>query len=222
MPHRITDRFTHNGLGVIGKRRYSTVTMIGSLLMLVALWLMLTRTRIGLVIQAALTHPETVEALGHNVPRVMMLVFGGGTALAALAVGPGGSAGAVLAGGSCLLHAAARTASRMISAFTPRAPAPLPARSATPHTTAAAALHQQLQLVLAEEPLNRPRRIRRVVPQPVLVTVGIENQRTLTELLLKAVGVQLGLLLAVVYMIMAGLIVLLFKWLESRVPSRTA
>ena len=30
------------------------------------------------------------------------------------------------------------------------------------------------------------------------------------------------LLLAVVYMVMAGLIVLLFKWLESRVPSRTA
>ena len=30
------------------------------------------------------------------------------------------------------------------------------------------------------------------------------------------------LLLAVVYMIMAGMIVLLFKWLESRVPSRTA
>ena len=30
------------------------------------------------------------------------------------------------------------------------------------------------------------------------------------------------LLLAVVYMIMAGMIVLLFRWLESRVPSRTA
>ncbi|MBC7675511.1 MAG: ABC transporter permease, partial [Rhodoferax sp.] len=30
------------------------------------------------------------------------------------------------------------------------------------------------------------------------------------------------LLLAVVYMIMAGLIVLLFRWLERRVPSRTA
>ena len=28
--------------------------------------------------------------------------------------------------------------------------------------------------------------------------------------------------LAVVYMIMTGMIVLLFKWLESRVPSRTA
>jgi len=56
-----------------------------AMLMLVAVWLLLTRTRIGLVIQAALTHPEAVEALGHNVPRVFMLVFGGGTALAALA-----------------------------------------------------------------------------------------------------------------------------------------
>jgi branched-chain amino acid transport system permease protein len=53
--------------------------------MLLAVWAVLTRTRIGLVIQAALTHPDAVEALGHNVPRVFMLVFGGGTALAALA-----------------------------------------------------------------------------------------------------------------------------------------
>ena len=62
------------------------VFMMGvALLMLLALWLLLTRTRIGLVIQAALTHPEMVEALGHNVPRVFMLVFGSGCALAALA-----------------------------------------------------------------------------------------------------------------------------------------
>ena len=56
-----------------------------AVLMLVAIWLLLTRTRIGLVIQAALTHPEMVESLGHNVPRVFMGVFGGGTALAGLA-----------------------------------------------------------------------------------------------------------------------------------------
>ena len=56
--------------------------MLVALLMLLAIWLLLTRTRIGLVIQAALTHPEMVEALGHNVPRVFMLVFGGGCALA--------------------------------------------------------------------------------------------------------------------------------------------
>ena len=65
--------------------------MVVALLMLVAMWLLLTRTRIGLVIQAALTHPEMVEALGHNVPRVFMLVFGGGTALAGLAGVIGGS-----------------------------------------------------------------------------------------------------------------------------------
>lgn len=59
--------------------------MLVALGMLVALWLLLTRTRVGLVIQAALTHPEMVEALGHNVPRVFMLVFGSGCALAALA-----------------------------------------------------------------------------------------------------------------------------------------
>ena len=46
---------------------------------------------VGLVIQAALTHPEAVESLGHNVPRVFMLVFGVGTGLAALAGVIGGS-----------------------------------------------------------------------------------------------------------------------------------
>ncbi len=54
--------------------------MLVALLMLLSVWLVLTRTRIGLVIQAALKQPEMVEALGHNVPRVFMLVFGGGCA----------------------------------------------------------------------------------------------------------------------------------------------
>lgn len=63
-----------------------------ALLMLVAIWLLLKKTRIGLVIQAALSHPETVEALGHNVPRVFMMVFGGGAALAGLAGVIGGNA----------------------------------------------------------------------------------------------------------------------------------
>jgi branched-chain amino acid transport system permease protein len=65
--------------------------MLVAIVMLVSLWLLITRTRIGMVIQAALTHPETVEALGHNVPRVFMLVFGAGTALAGLAGVIGGS-----------------------------------------------------------------------------------------------------------------------------------
>ncbi|MCK6426413.1 MAG: branched-chain amino acid ABC transporter permease [Burkholderiaceae bacterium] len=61
-----------------------------ALAMLLGLWLLLTRTRIGLVIQAALSHPEMVEALGHNVPRVFMLVFGAGCAMAGLAGVVGG------------------------------------------------------------------------------------------------------------------------------------
>ncbi|MFC5523412.1 branched-chain amino acid ABC transporter permease [Polaromonas jejuensis] len=65
--------------------------MLISVVMLVSIWLLLTRTRIGLVIQAALTHPEAVESLGHNVPRVFMLVFGGGAALAGLAGVIGGN-----------------------------------------------------------------------------------------------------------------------------------
>nr|HPL78652.1 branched-chain amino acid ABC transporter permease [Burkholderiaceae bacterium] len=65
--------------------------MLVALVMLVSVWLLLTRTRIGLVIQAALTHPEAVESLGHNVPAVFMMVFGAGAALAGLAGVIGGS-----------------------------------------------------------------------------------------------------------------------------------
>src|SRR5690606_12638312 len=71
---------------------YRAFMMLVAVLMLIAVWLMLTRTRIGLVIQASLTHPDTAEALGHNVPRVFMLTFGGGTALAGLAGVIGGNA----------------------------------------------------------------------------------------------------------------------------------
>jgi len=71
---------------------YRGFMMLVAALMLFAIWLMLTRTRVGLVIQAALSHPQMVEALGHNVPRVFMLTFGGGTALAGLAGVIGGNA----------------------------------------------------------------------------------------------------------------------------------
>jgi len=54
-------------------------------LMVISLWWVLTKTRAGLIIQAALTHPQTVETLGHNVPRIFMLVFAMGTGLAGLA-----------------------------------------------------------------------------------------------------------------------------------------
>ncbi len=71
--------------------RSRSFIMLVAMVMLVSVWLLLTRTRVGLVIQAALKNPEMVEALGHNVPRVFMLVFGGGCALAGLAGVVGGN-----------------------------------------------------------------------------------------------------------------------------------
>ena len=59
--------------------------MLTAMLMVISLWWVLTKTRAGLIIQAALTHPQTVETLGHNVPRIFMLVFAMGTGLAGLA-----------------------------------------------------------------------------------------------------------------------------------------
>ncbi|NRR30270.1 branched-chain amino acid ABC transporter permease [Oxalobacteraceae bacterium] len=71
---------------------YRGFMMLVALSMLAAIYLVLTRSRVGLVIQAALTHPEAAEALGHNVPRIFMWVFGGGSALAGLAGVIGGNA----------------------------------------------------------------------------------------------------------------------------------
>jgi branched-chain amino acid transport system permease protein len=72
--------------------QYRLFMMAVAVGMLGALWLGFAHTRTGLVIQAALTHPQQVEALGHNVPRVFMLVFGTGSALAGLAGVVGGNA----------------------------------------------------------------------------------------------------------------------------------
>ena len=71
---------------------YRVFMMSVSIGMLFGLYWLLTRTRIGMIIQASLSHPSMVEALGHNVPRVFMLVFGGGCALAGLAGVIGGNA----------------------------------------------------------------------------------------------------------------------------------
>ncbi|MBA1147731.1 branched-chain amino acid ABC transporter permease [Ectothiorhodospiraceae bacterium WFHF3C12] len=56
-----------------------------ALAMFLVLALLLTRTRIGMVVRAAERLPETARALGHNVPAVFLGVFGTGAALAGLA-----------------------------------------------------------------------------------------------------------------------------------------
>lgn len=53
--------------------------------MFVVIYLLLTRTRVGIVVRSAIYKPHMAEALGHNVPLVFMSVFGVGAALAGLA-----------------------------------------------------------------------------------------------------------------------------------------
>src|SRR3954451_3274035 len=71
---------------------YKVLMMGISVAMFAFLYLAFKRTRVGLVIQAALTHPRMVSALGHDVPYLFVLVFAVGSALAGLAGVIGGFA----------------------------------------------------------------------------------------------------------------------------------
>ncbi len=87
MPYRGPELLDFMAFSVMGNtvpayKIFMIFVAIGIFLMLLYI---LTRTRVGMVIQAALSHPNTVESLGHNVPLVFMGVFGVGTALAGVA-----------------------------------------------------------------------------------------------------------------------------------------
>lgn len=93
VPYRVPSVLNFTLFSIYGTNfpAYRGFMLLISALMFAAIWALLTRTRIGLVIQASLTHPEMVGALGHNVPRVFTAVFAGGSALAGLAGVIGGN-----------------------------------------------------------------------------------------------------------------------------------
>jgi branched-chain amino acid transport system permease protein len=64
---------------------YRVLMGMVSLAMFALIYLLLTRTRVGIVVRSAIHRPKMAEALGHNVPLVFMGVFGVGAALAGLA-----------------------------------------------------------------------------------------------------------------------------------------
>jgi branched-chain amino acid transport system permease protein len=64
---------------------YKMFMLLISIAIFAVLFAVLTKSRVGLVIQAALTHPNMVGMLGHDVPKVFMAVFGVGCGLAAVA-----------------------------------------------------------------------------------------------------------------------------------------
>ena len=70
---------------------YRIFMLLISVAIFVALFFGLTKTRIGLIIRAALTHPHMVASLGHDVPKVFMWTFGVGCALAGVAGVIGGN-----------------------------------------------------------------------------------------------------------------------------------
>ena len=80
--------FTWLGLGYSAYRVFMVLISLG---IMVALYWLIARTRVGLIIQGSLTHPHMVAALGHNVPLVFMMTFGFGSALAAVAGVLGGN-----------------------------------------------------------------------------------------------------------------------------------
>jgi len=87
MPYSIPEVLNFTALSIAGNAipAYKVFMIFTSVAIFIALLYVLTRTRVGMIIQAALSYPRTVEALGHNVPLVFMGVFGVGTALAGVA-----------------------------------------------------------------------------------------------------------------------------------------
>ncbi|MEM6938736.1 MAG: branched-chain amino acid ABC transporter permease [Pseudomonadota bacterium] len=87
MPYNYPDILNSTAFAIAGNSvpAYKVFMIFASVAIFMGLLYVLTKTRIGMIIQAALTYPKTVEALGHNVPLIFMGVFGVGTALAGVA-----------------------------------------------------------------------------------------------------------------------------------------
>jgi len=87
MPYNVPDVLNFTAFSIAGNSipAFKIFMIFISIAIFIGLLYVLTRTRVGMIIQAALSYPRTVEALGHNVPLIFMGVFGVGTALAGVA-----------------------------------------------------------------------------------------------------------------------------------------
>lgn len=70
--------------GEVAIERFRLVAVGVGLVVYIALSLLLSRTRIGLLIRAGVENRDMVEALGYRIRRVFVMVFTGGAALAGL------------------------------------------------------------------------------------------------------------------------------------------
>ncbi|SFQ38645.1 Branched-chain amino acid transport system / permease component, partial [Actinomadura madurae] len=72
-------------LGLFTYPAYQVFVLGVSVLVCAAVWVVLTRTRVGMIVRASTERPELTRALGIDVGRWVTPVFGFGIALAALA-----------------------------------------------------------------------------------------------------------------------------------------
>ncbi|KAB2875362.1 MAG: branched-chain amino acid ABC transporter permease [Burkholderiaceae bacterium] len=72
-------------LGFMFLPNYRAWIIIASLVVCLATWFVIERTKLGSYLRAATENPQLVQAFGINVPRMITLTYGFGVALAALA-----------------------------------------------------------------------------------------------------------------------------------------
>jgi branched-chain amino acid transport system permease protein len=80
-PSAITGAFI---LGDAAIERYRVLAVIVGLAVFGAMWLLLNRTKIGLLVRAGVENPEMVESLGYRIKRLFVGVFVAGSGLAGL------------------------------------------------------------------------------------------------------------------------------------------
>jgi branched-chain amino acid transport system permease protein len=81
VPWGLSGAFT---FGDIAVERFRVFAVAVGALVFAGLWLLLARTRLGLLIRAGVENAEMVESLGYRIRRLFVLVFVAGSALAGL------------------------------------------------------------------------------------------------------------------------------------------
>ncbi|MGE0736391.1 MAG: branched-chain amino acid ABC transporter permease [Alphaproteobacteria bacterium] len=85
-PYQIPETLTGaRNLGFMILPNYRGWVIIASLAVCLATWFVIERTKLGAYLRAATENPALVSAFGVNVPRMIMLTYGFGVALAAFA-----------------------------------------------------------------------------------------------------------------------------------------
>jgi branched-chain amino acid transport system permease protein len=86
LPYPIPAELTGSrNLGFMFLPNYRAWVIVGSLGVCLATWFVIEKTRLGAYLRAATENPALVQAFGINVPRMIMLTYGFGVALAAFA-----------------------------------------------------------------------------------------------------------------------------------------